>query len=62
MSSLQSRAYRARIVASETPSREAIARKDSRPFAWSASMIPWSSASIRGGALIGPRRGSATAD
>src|SRR5439155_8978404 len=49
------------MVASETPSRPAIARNDSRPFAWSASMMPWSSWSIRGGALIAPRRGSAIA-
>src|SRR3954467_570540 len=61
MSSPQRRAYLARTVASETPSLDAIARNDSRPFAWRASMIPWSSPSIRGGALIGPRRGSATA-
>src|SRR2546421_10692291 len=49
------------MVASETPSRPAIARNDSRPFAWSASMIPWSRWSIFGGALTAPRRGSARA-
>jgi hypothetical protein len=30
-------------------------------LAWSASMIPWSRPSISGGALMGPRRGSAMA-
>jgi len=61
MSSSQRRAYLARTVASETPSRAAIERNDSRPFAWSASTIPWSRASIRRGVLTGPRRPSRAA-
>ena len=52
---------RAIELASETPSRPAIARKDSRPFSCRASMIPWSSASVRLGALTAPRRRSRTA-
>ena len=58
MLSAESRVYRARTVASETPRRAAIRRNGSRPFPWSSSMIPWSSASIRRGALTGPRRRS----
>ena len=59
--SLVRRAYRARTVASETPSRAAIRRNDSRPFSWSASMIPRSSSSTRRAGRDRPARASARA-
>ena len=49
------RPYRALTVASPTPSFAAIARNDSRPFAWSISMMPRSTVSSDRGRLTGPR-------
>src|SRR5581483_1507673 len=53
--SLVRRAYRARTVASETPSRAAMRRNDSRPFACSSSMMRRSSSSTLRAGATGPR-------